>query len=973
MSEPDDPDETEPLERPDGPAGGSGGGGGSGGNVPPGGRRPPPPPPGPGQGALFGRQRELQQLEDALGQLKLGTGVTVLIDGTSGVGKTALVEHFLTSAERPDVIVLRGRCYEREQVPYQGIDSLIGDICRYLRDLDPVTAMSVLPRHLGALVRLFPVLEGVRTVAERLGQDRFGYADERETRRQAFGALRGLLGCIADRQPLIVHIDDLQWGDADTAGLLRDVLRPPDAPVMLLALAYRSEDQERSPCLGVLTEEPIGAELRIHLGPLSNEAAETLLRDALPAKRAFDVGRLAAEAGGNPFLLQEIVRFAMLQEADDSSTPLDLGTMWRARVDRLPPTALELLQTLAVAGHPLMESVAREAAARRAAAPARFPVELWDQLVKEHFVRFSGPRPTQLVETFHDRIRDAVLAPITPQRAQAYHRSLATALEQAGDADPEVLAHHHEASGNFDKALQFTVAAATQATKALAFDRAARLLERAVNFAGEKHPQRLELLEKLGEALGNAGRCKESALHYMEAADGAGREARIALRRRAADQYFFAGQIDQGRELIHDDLQTHGLPVRIGRWRTRVALYWLAARIKRTRLRFSPRDRGDVAPDTLAFLDHLRSVATVMSFVGLPRDGAEMGARYLLRALELGEARLVVLGISLIAAHSGAREPFSPTTDWLFEEMKLQARALRDPAVDGTLSGIRGLRAYFQGDWREAVQHLDSAETILADCQGRLWELLTSRHVGIWARFFLGEWEQLAQRVPLAMEDARDRGNAYGMAGICSPFGVVAWLRGDEPDKAERNLADLNAQSLKGFPVQRYWFLMAENLVRLYRGDGAGAWEQTRRRWRSANIPGFNVQLLHLRGCCALAAAEQVRPSEKTKLLQEAAWAAGRLEKAARRPKRAAIQYAAPLAHLLWAGIAAQRGRPLDAAQRLDAAIAGLQKWDMPMYAAAARRRLAELRGESPGDFMPSQGIMNAEAVTRMLVPGCNS
>ncbi len=971
MSDPVDPNETEPLARPEGRAGGRGG---PRGRYPPGGPGPPPRPgPAARRGALFGRQAELGQLEDALAQLKSGTGVTVLVDGTSGVGKTALVEHFLTTAERPDVIVLRGRCYEREQVPYQGIDSLIDDICRLLRDLDHVAAVTVLPRHLGALVRLFPVLEAVPAVAERLGQERVGYADERETRRQAFGALRVLLGRIADRHPLIVHIDDLQWGDADTAGLLRDVLRPPDAPVMLLILAYRSEDQERSPCLSVLSKEPIGAENRVHLGPLSSDAAEALVREQLPAKQnTLDVRRLVTEAGGNPFLLQEVVHFAGLQPADGSSTSLDVPTALRSRVDRLPPAALELLQMVAVAGHPVTEAVAWDAVARRVAAPTRPPPELWDPLIKEHLVRFSGPRETQLVETLHDRIREAVLASITTERARACHECLAIALEQAGGADPEVLAHHHESSGNLDKALEFTVVAATQATNTLAFDRAVRLLERAVNFVGQKHPQRLELLEKLGEALGNAGRCKDSAGNYLEAAEAAEREARIALRRRAADQYFFAGQIDQGRALIHDDLQAHGLPVRFGKWRTRVSLYWLGARIKATRLRFSPRDRGDIAPDTFAFLEHLRSVATVMSFVGLPRDGAEMGARYLLRALELGEARLVVLGISLIAAHAGAREPFSRTTDWLFEEMNGQAGALRDPAVTGTLSGIRGLRAYFRGDWRKAVEQLDSAESVLRKCEGRLWELLTSRHVGIWARFFLGEWEQLSRRVPLELEDARDRGNAYGMAGICSPFGVAAWLRQDEPDEASRMLAGVNARSLRGFPVQRYWFLMAENFVRLYRGDGVGAWEQTCLRWRSANIPGFNVQLLHLRGCCALAAAEQVHPSEKHTLLQEAAWAARRLEKAARRPKRAAIQYAAPLANLLWAGVAAQRGRPEDASQRLDAAIAGLQQRDMPIYAAAARRRLARLRGESPGDFMPSQGIVDADAVTRMLVPGCN-
>ena len=215
---------------------------------------------------------------------------------------------------------------------------------------------------------------------------------------------------------------------------------------------------------------------------------------------------------------------------------------------------MELLETVAVAGHPLTEEVARHAAA-----PTRSSAEAWDQLVTEHFVRFSGPPEARLVEPFHDRVRETVLESMTSQRTRACHRSLAAALEQAGGADPEVLARHHESSGNPEKALEFTVAAATQATKALAFDRAARLLQQAVAVRPQNHVERQELLRELGEALGNAGRCVDAAQVFREAADSAEPKDRIALRRRAADQLLFAGRINEAREFIRDDLASAGI------------------------------------------------------------------------------------------------------------------------------------------------------------------------------------------------------------------------------------------------------------------------------------------------------------------------------------------------------------------------------------------------------------------------------
>jgi eukaryotic-like serine/threonine-protein kinase len=915
---------------------------------------------------LFGRQTEIEQLEAALVRVEAAEPVTILIDGNSGVGKTSLVEHFLPREEGPEAaIVLRGRCYEREQVPYQGIDSLIDDVCRLLHGFDPVVAESVLPRHVAALVRLFPVLERVPVVAKRSERDRTVAADERETRRQAFGALRELLARIADHRTLIVHIDDLQWGDLDTAGLLRDVLRPPDAPSMLLILAYRAEDEARSPCLRALSQEPLGME-HLHLGPLSSDAGEALMRELLPSKHSrVDVARLAREAAGNPFLLQEVAQFARLQnEGEPGSEAVDVHSALRFHVDRLPLAALELLQTVAVAGHPITEEVAR-----RAAAPAGSAAEAWRVLGNERLVRFSGPLDARLVETFHDRVRETVVASMTPQRARACHRGLAAALQQAGFADPEVLARHHEAAGNPEQALEFTVAAAAQATKALAFERAARLLQHAVEGGGGSPEQRVGLLGALGEALGNDGRCIASASVFLEAAEAAGPASRIPLRRRAASQLLFAGKIDQGRNLIRDDLRAQNVPVPKTPGRTLLSVLLLRIYLRIVGLGFHPRESAEISPEALTFLDHLRSVAVVMSFVDVGL-GAEIGARFLLRARAVGDRHFFVLGVALLAGHSGVEAPFARRTRYLFEQMAAHGDGFEDPAVKGTLMAVRGLCAYFAGAWGAAVQQLDPAEETLRDCQGVVCELWSTRAVGIWSRFFLGDWGEMTRRVFSGLGDARERGNAYGMAGMCSPFGVAAWLGRDEPEEARRALREVTSTwAVEGFQIQHYWFLMAESLLQLYVGDGPGAWAEMCRRWKSAaasltmRFPANRAQLLHMRGCCALAAAEHGGQGASHKLVREA-------ERAARRLQNVNLPYAKPLATLLWAGVAAQRGAGAVASKRLEAAVVGLEGQQMSVYAAAARRRLAQLRGEREAEFLPGQEIADAEAITRMLLPG---
>ncbi|MCA9678465.1 MAG: serine/threonine-protein kinase PknK, partial [Myxococcales bacterium] len=202
--------------------------------------------------ALIGRGRELTRMRAAYDQARAGQGTALRIKGTSGCGKTTLVERFLDHiAREDDALVLAGRCYERESVPHQAVDGLVDALCAHLLSLPRDVADAVMPVDVLAMARAFPVLARVEAVAQARRRSAALDPDPVELRRRAHGALRELIARIAERQPLVLFIDDLQWGDVDSAPLLADLLRPPVPPLLLL-VAYRSEDVASSALLRTL-------------------------------------------------------------------------------------------------------------------------------------------------------------------------------------------------------------------------------------------------------------------------------------------------------------------------------------------------------------------------------------------------------------------------------------------------------------------------------------------------------------------------------------------------------------------------------------------------------------------------------------------------------------------------------------------------------------------------------------------------
>jgi hypothetical protein len=201
------------------------------------------------ESALFvGRTAELGALREALARAAGGQPVVARVRGGSGTGKSALVRRFTDElrAERR-ALVLEGRCWERESLPFKALDGVVDALARHLDDLGPGAA-SILPRDAGALARLFPVLTQVPTPG---GWSTGGVvADPIELRRRASAALRQVFVGLAERSPVVVWIDDVQWGDLDSAQLIDELLRPPHAPALLLPLGERNDAE--SACMRAL-------------------------------------------------------------------------------------------------------------------------------------------------------------------------------------------------------------------------------------------------------------------------------------------------------------------------------------------------------------------------------------------------------------------------------------------------------------------------------------------------------------------------------------------------------------------------------------------------------------------------------------------------------------------------------------------------------------------------------------------------
>ncbi len=932
---------------------------------------------------LFGRQWHLQILDAAFQATSRGQTVALYVHGRSGAGKSVLVQHFLSGLVKSDAaVVLAGRCYEQESVPYKALDSLVDSLGRHLRRLPAPLVQILLPRDVWPLTRVFPVLNRIEAVA-MLPRRKIEVSDPRELRRRAFNALRELLARLGDRRPLVLAIDDLQWGDADSAALLSELMRPPDPPAFLLLGCYRDEDAHSSPFLRTLlgtSEHENGVLERRDLAvdalteSEARELALSLLGGADPDVTVH-AAAIARESGGNPFFVTELVRHLSVGaklSASSSAREVTLDEVLWDRIQRLPEGTRRFLEAVAVSGQPVRHVYACRVAGLGAEGLAALAL-----LRAGHLVRSSGQRSLEDVEVYHDRIRETVIKHLSSEVLKKWHGELARVLEDAGDADSETLAVHFEAAGKPEMAGRYYAEAAAKAAKALAFDRAAKLYRQALDLWPTPGEAGRFLRVELGDALANAGRGLEAARTYQDAATKVEGVEVIQLQSRAAYQFLISGYIDEGLATFNQLLAKLGM--RLSRTPRRALLKLLLYRtvLLFRGLGFQRRDAGAVPVEELLRIDIARSFALGISLVDVI-EGATWQSQALFRALQGGEPLRIALTMAWEAVHASCQGRTARNrTALLIQSADRLAQELGHPHAIGMATLSAGCVEFLGGRFPPALELLDRAATILREqCAGVVWELDTAHIFGLWTLFSMGRQSELRRRFQLLNEEARQRGDRYLAATTGTRIESLAWLADDNVGEA-RARADEAVQhwSRQRFHLQHLNQLCAHLDIDLYAGDGAAGWRRlcAARPALDASlllrVQFVRVDILHSSGRCALAAAAV--SNDPRPLLRAA-------EGYARQLDRLRVPWASAHALSTRAGASMVRGDAVGARRQLIAAVDAFETVSMGVYAAAARRHLGNLIGGDEGRaliaradaWMIGQGINNAARMAAGIAPG---
>ena len=482
---------------------------------------------------LVGRERQLIALRNAFAGVVQHRACHLLtVVGPAGIGKSRLLQEFADELGA-EATVLHGHCLPYgEGITYWPLTEIVQEILR--------AGGSGTESSSAAIAALLPGEEKAELIGELIFEALGLGSTGAGTGESTSWAVRKLFEALAQRRPLVIVFDDVQWAEPTFLGLveyLADLTR--DAPILLVCLA-RPELVDAHPGWG-------GGRLDVDsmlLEPLAEGDCRKLIanllgRGPLPAEAARWI---AGASDGNALFAEELL--AMLVDDDllawdgarwvaaenllDVKVPATINTLLADRLEGLPGDERAVLALACVEGTQFHLSAIRALAPE---VPAAFLERSLATLVRRDVIRLDQPRfaGDAAYRFRHLLIRDAAYRSLAKAKRATHHERFAAWLEQAA-ADrlgeyEEIIGYHLEQAhayrselGAGSAELKELGARASQrlelaGRRALArgdLPAAIGLLERSAALAGDDMARRAELLPELGAALIAAGRLSEA-------------------------------------------------------------------------------------------------------------------------------------------------------------------------------------------------------------------------------------------------------------------------------------------------------------------------------------------------------------------------------------------------------------------------------------------------------------------------------
>jgi class 3 adenylate cyclase/tetratricopeptide (TPR) repeat protein len=433
--------------------------------------------------AFVGRERERETLLDAwrgvIGEPRCEL-VTVL--GEAGVGKSRLVGELLASL---DVRIARGRC-----LPY-------GEGVGYWAVVEVVKQLAVLPAQ--------------KTAASVI-RSLLGESDAPTSADEIAWAFRKTLEQAASEQPLVVVLDDVQWGEGPFLDLVEHVaLFSSGVPLLLVCMA-------RPELLDARPSWPI----TLRLDPLAEGAVEQLIPQSLaPDLRA----RIMRNAGGNPLFVHEMV--AMVAETEgEVAVPPTLRALLAARLDQLERSERAVLELGAIEGEIFHRGAVQALAGKEQVTP-RLAALVRKQLIRSDRSQLPGDDGFRFR---HLLIRDAAYDALPKSTRADLHAAFGRWLEQHGGSLvelDEILAYHYDQACRYREELGLP-------------------LDREIAAAARKR------LEAIGNRVFFGGDYDGSTRAYARALELAGDEIAVTVAFHLIDALFWGGHGDEAMHRVRE-------------------------------------------------------------------------------------------------------------------------------------------------------------------------------------------------------------------------------------------------------------------------------------------------------------------------------------------------------------------------------------------------------------------------------------
>lgn len=509
------------------------------------------------QRVLIGRDDELMALTTRLDALVRGGGATVSVLGDAGIGKSRLTHEAKSRADDRHVRWLEARCLSYgDALPYWPYADLLRRFAGIGGD-EPAEARAELVRHAfvgcPTVVPYFSRLLGVPR-----DDDSATRLEPEEFRRRLHASFATWLSHLAEKQPLVLSIEDVHWADSSTLELTAALAALTGRIGVILYLVGRPEAQD---AIGEIAPDS----LRIELGPLAEPQVDAVLDALLDGGAPRELARIVQHhTGGNPFFVLELVR--SLQETgvlvrsngvwrmrpgwEPTDLPPTIEAVLAARIDLLPLQVADVLHTASVIGRrirmPLLQAIADETETLD---------DALHQLSASGFLdRISDNTEVEFV-FHHAFVQDVAYGQILRRRRRELHLQVAGAAESlygAADDTIDLLARHLYLGAAGDRAVPYLVRAGNRAKSLFANDEAIIHLQRALELA----PNDAEVELQLADVYELVGGYDEALGHYervrVDSSDVRAWSGQAATLRKR-------GEIDKALSTIDEALATPAL------------------------------------------------------------------------------------------------------------------------------------------------------------------------------------------------------------------------------------------------------------------------------------------------------------------------------------------------------------------------------------------------------------------------------